>query len=83
MATDSKGKPVQFGDYLIVEAQPMDDAGIVTFSGVVRVIKLSETTRGTSAVGGFVDLIGHGRIGKVKIDVTKATLVARANGEVV
>lgn len=81
MATDRNGKAVSFGDYLIVEGAPID--GATSFSGVLRIVKLSESPRGTSAVGAFVDLVGHGRVAKMKIDVTKGTLVARSNGEVV
>lgn len=79
MATDKNGKAVSFGDYLIVDASSNE----AKWSGVVRIIKLAETTKGTSALGAFVDLVGHGRVAKMKIDVTKGTLVARSNGEVV
>lgn len=79
MAIDSKNNQVAFGDYLIVEEAPMGSEH-VKFSGIVRVIKLSETPKGTSAVGAFVDLVGNGRVARMPVDVSKARLVLRADG---
>jgi hypothetical protein len=77
MAQDGKGNQVGFGDWLAV----LDHDN--SFRGIVRIVKLSETTKGASAIGAYVDLVGHGRVAKCKVDVSRATLVMRADGMVV
>lgn len=71
MAQDSKGNAVGFGDWL------------ATGDKIVRIVKISETPKGTVAVGAFVDLVGNGRIGKAKVSVEDSVLVMRADGTVV
>jgi len=80
MATDSKKNAVSFGDYLIVDAVPTDKSGVSKFTGIVRIVKLSETPKGTSAIGAFVDLVGNGRVQRMPVDVSKARLVLKADG---
>jgi hypothetical protein len=81
MAQDKGGNSVGFGDYLVVDIDNGPDE--FSFRGVVRVVKLSETPKGIAAIGAFVDLVGNGRVGKVKVDVANSTLVMRSSGEVV
>jgi len=80
MATDKNGKPVNFGDYLMMEAVTLGTPAI-TFTGIVRVVKLSESPKGTSATGAFVDPVGNGRVTKAPIDVAKGRLIMRSNGD--
>jgi hypothetical protein len=85
MAQDKAGNAVGFGDYVIVEVEPRSIGlnNFHGFKGVVRIVKLSETPKGTAAVGAFVDLVGNGRIAKMKVDVANSTLVMRSNGTTV
>jgi hypothetical protein len=78
MALDSKQQQVGFGDYVAVQAAQLDE--VTKISTIVRIVKLSETPKGVFAVGGYVDLVGGGRIAKVKVDIATSTLVMRSNG---
>lgn len=73
MATDSKGNSVQFGDYVAVR-----DAGVVA-----RIVKLEETPKGIKAIGAFAAMVGNGRIEKIAVDISAATLVMKSDGSLV
>lgn len=80
MATDSRDKQVQFGDYVATEVR-FDDGQ--TYGAVVRIVKISESPKGVTAVGAYVDLVGNGRIAKCQIDIAAGTLVMRSDGSMV
>lgn len=74
MAQDKQGKSVGFGDWVTYTVESEN------FIAVLRIVKLSETPKGTTATGAFVDLVGNGRVAKVNVDVAKSTLVMRSDG---
>lgn len=74
-AIDSNGNAVGVGDVLIVTVESEGKKA-------VTVVKISETSKGVTAFGAYVDLVGHGRVEKAPIDVATGVLVLRRNGEV-
>jgi hypothetical protein len=79
MATDKSGNNVKFGDYVAVrDVQLGASATLVT--AIVRIVKLEESPKGVKAIGAYVDLVGNGRISKVPVDISAATLVMASDG---
>jgi len=74
MAQDKNGASVGYGDYVAVLQTDDNEATIM------RIVKFSETPKGVVAVGAYVQLIGHGRVAKAKVDIGKATLMMKSNG---
>lgn len=74
MALDSTGKQVSYGDVLFVTIESLG-------TKVVTVVKISESAKGVKVDGAYVDLSDGVRTKKVPVDVSKARLVVRANGE--
>lgn len=78
MAKDSTGQPVGFGDYVKVRDAALSPH--VSFSGIARIVKISESPKGTRATGAFVDLFGNGRVTRFQFDPIESVLVLLANG---
>lgn len=76
-ATDSKGNTVGLGDVIL--AHVWADGGQIAMKAIT-IVKLSETPRGVSATGAYVEVVGHGRVAKTKVDIGKGTLVLRRDG---
>lgn len=76
MAQDAKGNSVGFGDYVTVKLDSLDGPHTV-----VRILRISEGTKGTSAIGGYVSLTGNGRVGRTSFDPSASELVLKHEGE--
>lgn len=73
MATDSSGNSINYGDILIVTIESLG-------TKVVTVVKISESAKGVTAQGAYVDLDDGVRTKKVPVDVSKARLIVKADG---